>query len=236
MTTRLSRLAPTFITAAAALFLLVSVIPAEAVNCSSVCNQVRRACSHSAKGAFKAARIQCDQDSDTCSSDCVANAATCPGDCDTAAAACVTPCLGDTLCEAACGDSLAQCQLDCINCDDNCDSARGTCRDTAKADRDALRALCGDSRTTCNAVCVDPIDKNCVRGCTNDEHDCRGDAKKVEGQCKRACSSGTAKKACMRDCKKTNNLDQQLCEDSAMLCYAGCAGVDLTPTTTVPAP
>lgn len=238
MTHQLSRFAPTFITAVSALFIFtsifVSVVPADAVTCSSVCNQVRRACSHSAKGAFKAAQIQCDETRDTCKTDCVANAAACPGDCDTAAGICVTGCLGNAVCEAACGDALTQCQSDCVNCEDNCDTARGTCRDSAKADRDALRAACTDFRSTCNEVCVDPMEQSCVRPCTNAEHDCRGDAKTAEGQCKKACTSGPGTKACMRGCKKNNSLDQQACEDTATLCYAGCAGLDLTPTTTLP--
>ena len=65
-----------------------------------------------------------------------------------------------------------------------------------------------------------------------DEHQCRRNDKRVEVQCKQACSD----KPCIRGCRKANNLAQQVCGDLAVLCYADCAGVDLTPTTTTGAP
>jgi hypothetical protein len=210
--------------------LLAAVIPAEAVNCSSVCNQVRRACNHSAKGAYKAAKIQCDEDRDGCHADCDANAATCPTDCDAAASTCVADCAGDLVCEAACGDAVAQCQDDCVNCDANCDDARGQCRTDAKTDRDALRDGCNDIKGICGETCSEPIDKMCVRGCTSGEHGCRDSAKRTEGQCKKACAKDSGRKVCIRSCRKASNLAQQVCENTAVLCYAGCAGVDLTPT------
>ena len=211
MTHRISRFAATLLFAFSTLFILSSVTPAEAVNCSSVCNQVRRACTHSAKGAWKAARIQCEEDRNGCHTACIANADTCESDC---------------------GDDV-ECQLDCINCEDNCDLAAIACKDTARTARDGMRTLCDDFRGTCRDVCEDPIDRACVRTCTNGEHGCRADAKKVERQCKKGCAPGNAKKGCMRTCRKDNNLDQQQCEDVATLCYAECARVDLTPTTAV---
>ena len=212
MTHRISPLATALFFAFSTLFVLSSVTPAEAVTCSSVCNQVRRACTHSAKGAWKAARMQCAEDREGCHADCVANADTCVADC-----------LGEP-----------DCELDCINCEDNCDAAAVACKDTARTARDGMRALCDDYRGTCRDVCVDPIDPGCVRVCTKDEHGCRADAKKLEKICKReTCAPGNGKRACMRGCRKSNNLAQQLCEDTATLCYATCAGVVLTPTTTV---
>jgi hypothetical protein len=210
--------------------LLAAAVPAEAVNCSSVCNQVRRACNHSAKGSYKAAKIQCDENRDGCHADCDANAATCPDDCDAAAGTCVSDCAGDLVCEAACGDALVQCQDDCVNCDANCDTTRGECRTDAKADRDALRGVCDDLKGVCGDTCTEPIEKMCVRGCTSDEHGCRDAAKRTGVQCKKSCPKDGDRKACIRSCRKTNNLAQQSCEDTAVLCYAGCAGIDLTPT------
>jgi len=220
-------------TATAAL-LLLAALPADAMNCSSVCNQIRRACNHSAKGTAKAANITCDEARDDCKDACVANAATCPGDCDAVAAACVSACGGDALCEAGCGDALTQCLSDCDNCAANCDAARGDCRTTAKAERNAKRATCTAARGTCRDVCVDPIDKVCARGCTNDEHGCRADAKSTEGLCKKACAKDGDRGRCIRTCRKSENLAEGVCEDVAVLCYADCAGVDLTPTTTLP--
>ncbi len=214
--------------------LLVTAVPADAVNCSSTCNQIRRACNGSAKAVYKVGKIQCDEDRDACRTDCAANAATCPSDCDAADAACVAGCAGDTACEAACGGALTQCQDDCVNCQENCGATRGQCRTDVKADRDLLRSGCNDVRGICRDTCTDPIDKQCVSVCKRDERGCRADAKRTEGQCKKGCPKDGSRKACIRTCRKNGNLAQQLCADSAVLCYAGCAGVDLTPTTTLP--
>ena len=192
---------------------------AEAVTCNSTCNQVRRACNGAAKGAYKAGKIQCDEDRDACKADCVANADTCLGDCELANLV---------------GDALLQCQDDCINCEANCDAAKDQCRVDNKAARDLLRSACTDSRDVCDDVCVDPIDGNCVRDCKRDEHGCRDDAKRIEGQCKKACPKDGARKSCIRTCRKDGNVAQGVCGDLSVLCYAGCAGVDLTPPTTLP--
>ena len=230
MSVHYSRFSTAMVGCATAVLLFAMAIPAEAVTCNSVCNQVRRACNHAAKGSYKAGKIQCDEERDTCKTDCVANAATCPGDCVTAQ----TACAGDAACLAGCDAAELQCQDDCINCEDNCDAARGQCRVDNKAARDALRSVCDGSRTTCNDVCVDPIDAGCVKTCKVDERSCRADAKRTEGLCKKSCTKDQPRKSCMRSCRKINSLDAQLCGDSSVLCYAGCAGVDLTPPATLP--
>jgi hypothetical protein len=234
MSVNYSRFSAAMIGCATAALLFAMAIPAEAVTCNSVCNQVRRACNHAAKGSYKAGKIQCDEERDTCKTECVANAATCPGDCVAAQTVCATACAGDATCLAGCDEAELQCQDDCINCENNCDAARGQCRVDNKAARDALRSVCDGSRTTCNDVCVDPIDAGCVKACKVDERSCRADAKRTEGQCKKSCTKDQPRKSCMRSCRKTNSLDEQLCGDSSVLCYAGCAGVDLTPPATLP--
>ncbi len=192
---------------------LLAAAPADAVTCRSVCNQIRRACQHSAKGAWKAQRVVCDQQETICHNDCTANAATCEADC-------------------AAGD--LQCLDDCVNCDANCDTGRDTCRDDAKTARNDLRALCTVARTTCDDQCIDPIDGLCVRGCTKQEHDCTAAAKRDEKGCKRACATGGERKNCFKECRRIANTTAQFCEDDAVFCYSGCAGVDLTPPTTLP--
>lgn len=221
--------AMTFLLAAAAV-VAAAAVPADATTCSSVCNQIRRACNHSAKGTMKAAYITCDETADACKADCEAQAATCPGACETA----YTDCLGGGTGGESCDAARTQCLDECANCAANCKAARGTCRSRAKADRDALRAGCTDSRSLCREVCVDPLDKTCIHRCTNDEHDCRGGAKGVEGTCKKGCPAGGGKKSCIRGCRRNCNLESQLCGDLAVVCYAGCAGVEPTTTPTLP--
>ena len=149
-----------------------------------------------------------------------------PGDCDAANAVCVADCAEDAECEAACAANLAQCQDDCVNCIPNCEAAGTQCVIDAREARSATRSLCSEWRDDCNAVCTDPIDRNCVKGCTSDEHGCRNAAKRSEVQCKKQCKGNDGVRACIRNCRKQSNLVQELCEDLAVLCYAGCAGVD----------
>ena len=190
MSIRYSRFSMAMIGCAAAALLFALAVPAEAVTCKSVCNQVRRACNHAAKGSFKAGKIQCTEESETCNSACVDGDEACPSDCDL---------------------------------------ARDQCRVDNKAARDVLRSSCDDSRTACGEVCVDPIARDCVRGCKTDERDCRADAKRTEGLCKKSCAKDDTRRRCIRSCRKTNSLDEQVCGEVAVLCYAGCAGFDPTP-------
>jgi len=221
-----SLITTTFVPAIAAL-LIVAAVPAHAQTCNSVCNQLRRACNHSAKGMMKAACIGCDETRDTCRADCDASATTCPGDCETAHADCLDGGSNSEICDA----SRTECLDDCASCEADCDAGRGTCRDDAAVVRDGYRADCTDSRSQCRGTCVDPLDRSCVHGCTRHEHDCRGDAKSAEVTCKRECPKDRGRKSCVRACRKKGNLDAHGCEDLAVVCYAGCAGVEPTPPT-----
>lgn len=226
------RKAPMLLTASLGLLIVLTPAAAEAQTCSSVCNQVRRACNHAAKGMSKAARITCTENVGTCRDDCETNASTCPGDCDAASATCAAACAtapDATACEADCAAALAQCVDDCTNCDANCLTTGVTCKNEAKAARDAMREVCSGARDICDGSCEEPIDRGCVHDCTTDEHGCRDDAKRTEVGCKKGCAKGSAAKSCIRTCRKDNNLEQQACEDLTVLCYAGCIGVDLTP-------
>ena len=55
--------------------MIVDVGPAEAVTCSSVCSQIRRACLNLSKAVRKVSRADCDETRDACRSDCAANSA-----------------------------------------------------------------------------------------------------------------------------------------------------------------
>lgn len=228
------------LTVAAAAAVLLGAQAAEAHTCSSLCNQVRRACFSIAKATRKAERIQCDENRDACAADCEGNAATCEPDCQTANATCVSDCVGgggdQVTCEAACAPALAQCLDDCVNCEDNCQSARDECRDAANAARKATQEVCAGLRTFCNENCVDPIDNACVNGCKADARGCLADVKKDERQCKKACARGSDRRACVRSCRKILNMDAQGCSDAEVLCQAGCAGITLPTPSATPAP
>jgi hypothetical protein len=145
------------------------------------------------------------EDLDGCNTDCAANADTCIADC-----------LG-----------VPECELDCINCEANCDAAREQCRTDNKATRDLLRDGCDGLQGECGDVCVDPLNRQDVRDCTTAEHGCRDTAKRAEVGCKKDCPKDGGREACIRGCRKTNNLDQQVCEDVATMCYAAVAGLTL---------
>jgi hypothetical protein len=218
----------TFVPAIAAL-LIAAAMPAHAQTCNSVCNQLRRACNHSAKGMLKATYIGCDETRDTCRADCEASATTCPSACETAHTDCLDAGSSSDVCDAL----RTECLDDCASCEADCAVDRGTCRDDAAVARDAYRADCTDSRSQCRDTCVDPLDNSCVHGCTKHEHGCRGDAKGVEVACKKECPNDGGRKSCVRSCRRKGNLDARGCEDLAVVCYAGCAGVELT-TPTLP--
>jgi len=207
---------------------LVGVRSAEAHNCSSVCNQIRRACMKSAKATRKADLATCDANRERCRAECQANAGSCLGDCDEANTACLVECdsaPNPTACGDECQADLVQCQDDCANCGADCGATRDTCRTQAQTARQEAAQGCDDSRLTCRDACVDPIDGHCVRGCKSDRRDCKGLAKKDERDCKKACDRGPARKACVRECRRVMNLALGVCSDEEVLCLGGCAGL-----------
>jgi hypothetical protein len=198
------------LSAAAALLIGLSlmfsdVAPAEAHTCASLCNQVRRACLAGAKAVRQVARAVCDETRDGCRTDCAANEATCPDDC-------VVECGADQPCLDACLDA-------CANCIPNCNADREGCLELAEQQRAADRVGCVGTREGCQDTCSDPIDGDCVRGCKSDQRGCRADAKKLEGGCKRDCTSSTEpRRACMRTCRKKYNADLQFCSSVEIGC------------------
>jgi hypothetical protein len=192
--------------------MIVDVDPAEAVTCSSVCNQIRRACLNLSKAVRKVSRADCDEARDICRDDCDANAATCVDDC-------VTLCAGDPVCEAGCPD-------ECASCIPNCNTTREGCLADAEAVRQAARLTCDGSRDGCREVCIDPVDASCVRDCTATAKRCKADKKLDQRQCKRDCKdSEISRRACMRNCRRQYNLDIQFCADHEAVCLGGCAGL-----------
>jgi hypothetical protein len=201
----------TGLSAAAALLIGLSlmfsdVAPAEAHTCSSLCNQVRRACLTGAKAVRQVARAVCDETRDGCRTDCAVNEATCPDDC-------VTECGTDQPC-------LDDCPDDCANCIPNCNADREGCLELAEQQRAAARVGCDGTRGGCQDTCVDPIDGDCVRDCGSDQRDCRADKKKIERQCKRDCATanGTGRRVCMRTCRKQYNGNLQACTATESSC------------------
>ncbi|MHC4093486.1 MAG: hypothetical protein ACYSVY_24970 [Planctomycetota bacterium] len=209
----MKRLGVTFLMAVfmGACLMLVEVAPAEAHTCSSVCNQIRRACIKVAKVTRQVARAVCEDGRDACRADCAANEATCPADC-------ATNCGGDAVCEAECLD-------DCANCVPNCNAAREGCLEAAGLQRQADKLACADARESCPDTCVEPIDNNCVRGCKAAERGCKKVAKGIERQCKKDCVRGPGRRACVRECRKQNNVALQGCSNQEILCLGACAGI-----------
>jgi len=207
--------------------MLLQVALAEAHTCSSLCNQVRRACLDVAKATRQVARAVCEDGRDACRAECAANAENCPGDCEAANGACVANCAGNGECEVGCAATLAQCLDDCANCVANCNVDRESCMAAAELQRQAESLACDGSRESCGEGCVDPIDNVCVQGCKSGARACGSDAKKLEGQCKRECPNGTDRRACMRECRKQLNMRLQGCANQEILSLAACAGITL---------
>jgi hypothetical protein len=206
--------------------LLVDAVPVQAHTCNSVCNQIRRACRRHAKAVLIVDYTNCDDQRDGCLNDCDLNVDQCPIDCDNANTACVGACdPADTVCLDGCAAGLTQCLEDCANCKANCRADRVVCRDNAKLQRDADNVVCDGSRESCQDTCVDPIDSTCVRGCKADKKGCDGVAKRAERTCKRACPTGSERRACFRNCKREKNVDYQDCSDREIICLGGCAGL-----------
>jgi hypothetical protein len=199
--------------------MLLQAAPVQAHTCSSVCNQIRRACLSMAKATTKVAYAGCESDRDACRAACEVDPGSC---CQAAYSACTAACAGDPVCEADCAAALADCG-DCVTC---CNDGRVSCRGAAVTARSEARVACDASRDSCPELCVvDPIDNGCVQRCKADERVCRNDAKGVERQCKRNCQGGTSQRACVRECRKKNNEALQLCSNQEILCLGVCAGI-----------
>lgn len=209
--------------------LLLSTVapsPADAHTCSSACNQIRRACLHVAKATRKVEFAVCDDSRDTCRSDCAATGDNCSTVCAAVDAACLAACAGDLDCEAACAAGTSVCPDDCDGC---CLDGRVICRSAAQQVSREARILCDGTREGCRDVCQDPIDGDCVRTCHSAQRICANAAKKTEVACKRQCPDGTARRACVRGCRKEMNDSLGFCSSSEMLCVGGCIGVSVSP-------
>ena len=225
----MKRLGLTFLMAVfmGASLMLLNAALAEAHTCSSVCNQIRRACLDVAKATRQVARAVCEDERDGCRANCAANAESCPGNCEAANGAGVAACNGNGECEAGCATDLAQCLDDCANCIANCNAAREVCLGEAEQRRQQAMLGCTEARAGCPDLCVEPIDPVCVGGCKSDARTCGSDAKKLEGQCKRECPNGTGRQACVRECRKQSNVGLQGCANQEILCLAACANITL---------
>jgi hypothetical protein len=194
----------------AAALLVVDITPAAAQNCNSVCNQIRRACRRIAKTTKNTAQAVCDDTRDGCRTDCDTNAATCPDSCSGLADPELTECL----------DACAQCKS-------TCNANRVVCRAAAKAVQDTNNLGCDDLRTSCGQSCMDPIDSTCVRSSRVTRRGCDANAKKKAVVCKRACTQGPGRRACVRSCRAQLNIDLGLCSDTEVSDLAACAGITL---------
>jgi hypothetical protein len=209
---------------------LIGVQSAEAQRCSSLCNQIRRACIKSAKATRKAELATCDASRETCRTECQTNAGSCLGTCDDTNTTCLAGCesaLDPSACGEDCAAALLQCQDDCANCAANCNAGRETCRTEANTKRTAGKDTCDGWRMSCRDACVDPIDRPCTRGCKSDLRQCAADAKKAERTCKKGVEKGPARKAGIRSCRQAMNQALGICSDLEVTCLAGCAEVTL---------
>jgi len=207
------------------LFVLSAPQPAEALTCKAACNQVQRACIAQTKSVTKAALVDCDDARDACATTCDADPTSCQTACQDAHVACVATCPGapdPALCQADCDAALAACPTECPNC---CNAGRSACRNELKTERAQARLLCQETRSSCNTLCVEPIDERCVRSCMNDQKSCGAAAKSFERACKDSCVSGSGRRACFRACRKATAEDQEICSAQEALCIGGCIGV-----------
>jgi hypothetical protein len=205
---------------AVALAAFLNVGQADAHTCSSLCNQMRRACNAEVKAAKKVAVATCGEERDACRTACETDSNSCVVDCPAEHAACIATCVGDPDCEAACDAALAACPDDCVGC---CNYHRASCRADAKLVQKDLRLACEDGRATCEGTCVDPIDGACVRDCKAVQHSCQKDAKKnYWSPCKSNCPTGTERRACMRGCRTRVNQEFQLCSGAEVGCLSTC--------------
>lgn len=137
--------------------------------------------------------------------------------CETGLDACVAACDADPL---VCPD------VSCDECKATCETDRIACVDDAKATREATKAICESTRQDCRNVCVDPVDRACVRECKREaQHDCARPARKAEVACKRACENDDGKRKCIRQCRREKNAALELCTDAEAFCVGSCIGV-----------
>jgi len=200
---------PLILTVAATL-LVVDIAPAAAQNCTSLCNQVRRACRRIARTTKNVTQAGCDDTRDGCRIDCDTNAATCP----------------DT-CSGLVDPELTQCLDACAQCKSTCNANRATCRAAAKAVQDTDNLGCDGLRTSCGESCTDPIDQTCVRNSSVTRRGCDATAKKMAIACKRGCTKGPGRRACVRGCRAQLNYDLGVCSDTEVSDLAKCAGITL---------
>lgn len=198
---------------------MLGVGSAAAMSCESTCNQIRRACRSVAMSSLKVAYADCDSARDTCRNDCDLNAEQCPITCETDYNTCVGS--GGT----GCSETRDACLADCASCIPNCNADRVACRDAAKLARAEANLLCDAARESCDTICVDPIDPDCVRACRVGSSGCQRDAKRAEKTCGAACSGGTDNRACKRDCRRQKNADLMQCSNAEVLCIGQCAGI-----------
>ena len=205
--------------------MLLQVALAEAHTCSSVCNQIRRACLDVGKAAREVERAVCEDEGDGCKANCAADGEICPTECEDANTACVAQCMGNPECGAGCSGDLSQCLDGCANCVANCSTAREVCTGEAEQNRQQAKLGCDEARGECSATCLGPIDSQCVSACKAEARASKKGAKDVERECKRACPGGTDRQACVRGCRMQCNMDLQGCANQEMLYLAQCAGI-----------
>ena len=165
----------------------LAVGSAEAITCSSACSQIRRACIFEAKNVGKVAFADCDSDRDACRTTCESDPTSARRSARTPTRR-VWPDVRPRQIRPSASPTVPPPSL----------RARPSVPTAAMRDAPAAgprprpsarrgRLLCGDARTSCETLCVEPIDKSCVRGCLNDQRTCRASAKGFERACKNSC-------------------------------------------------
>ncbi len=150
----------------AAFVAFLDVSQADAHTCGSTCNQIQRACSHSAKAARKASLAQCDLERDTCRADCELDP-NCPGDfvCNDAR----------VLCRADADTARLQAREACRVVRDSCppescvDPIDGRCVQACMSDNRDCRHIEKKDSIACKRACPrDNGRRACIRGCKRD--------------------------------------------------------------------
>lgn len=169
----------------AAFVAFLGVSKADAHTCGSTCNQIQRACSHSAKAARKVSLAQCDLGRDTCRADCEFDP-DCPGNfiCNDARVLCRADAHTTRLqAREACRVVRASCPPE--SCVDPIDAR---CVQACKSDERDCGFREKKAAIACKRACPrDNGRRACIRGCKRELNQKLGPCSDGEALCLGVC-------------------------------------------------
>jgi hypothetical protein len=159
--------------------MLLQVALAEAHTCSSVCNQIRRACLDMAKAKRQVARAVCEDGRAACQADCetcTEDCESCLTDCDAAREACLEAAEVQRQADKLACDELREgCPEACVEPIDNvcvqgCKAGARTCGSDAKKLEGQCKRECpnGTGRQACVRECRKQLNVD-LQACANQE-------------------------------------------------------------------